>query len=147
MGGQLRQFESGIDQSFEPVFTLTAYYRPTDAIWIFLSGYRREYASVSFGYNYVMTGVSVGGRQQLGDRYFLSLGADYYALDYSASVPNPPSSDAGRRDHYLQVRLGFEVRFSRRLVGAVNYLFRTDDSNTWDGFTDNQIGTQVTWTY
>ena len=147
VGGQFRQFESGIDPTFEPVFTLTAYYRPLDATWVYLTGYRREYPSVSEGLNYVMTGASLGGRQQLGDRYFLTLAVDYYTMDYTPTVPNSPSSDVGRKDDYLQARLGFEVRFTRHLVGTLAYTLRTVDSNTWDGFTDNQIGTHVTWTF
>lgn len=144
VGGQVRQYESGRDQTVEPVFTLTAYYRLTETTSVWLTGYRREESAIFYGANSITTGASLGARQQIADRLFLNTNLDYFTFDYLATAQ---SAVTGRTDNYVAARLGLEVHFSRHLIGNAFYLFRTLNSNQYDGFSNNQIGAQLTWRY
>jgi hypothetical protein len=144
VGGQVRQYESGRDQTVEPVFSLTGHYRPTETTAFSLSGYRREQAAVFLGANYLATGVSLSARQQILDQLFLRLGLDYYNFDY---VANAETTVGGRTDNYFIARLGFEYRFSHQLIANAFYQFRTLDSNEYDGFNNNQVGVQLIFAY
>jgi hypothetical protein len=143
-GGQVRQYESGRHQTIEPVFSLTGYYRPTETTALWLAGYRREQAAIFNGANYITTGATLGARQQLLDRLFLSMDLAYSTFDYLGTAQNAVTS---RTDHYAVAKLGFEVHFSHHLVGNAFYQFRTLNSNQYDGFNNNQIGAQLTWAY
>jgi hypothetical protein len=147
-GVQMRQYGAGVADTLEPVFSLTAYYQASENSTFHLTGFRRELPSVTSGYDYISTGVSLGFQQQFGDRYFASLAMTYYSFDYRATSPDLVIAEQARRvDNFIEVRPAFEVRFTRNLVGSLFYLFRTVQSAQWDGWTDNQVGTRVTWTF
>ena len=148
VGVQLRQYEGGIPSTAEPVLSLTAYYQASEKSSIYLKCFRRETPSVSMGYNYLSTGVSLGFAQRFGDRYYTSLGMTYYDINYLGTSPGFAAAGQARRvDNVFEIRPAFEVRFTRHLFGSLFYLFRTVQSAQWDGWTDNQVGTQFTWTF
>ena len=147
-GIQMRQYGAGVSDTVEPIFSLTAYYQASENSTFHLTGFRRESPSVTSGYDYISTGASVGFQQQFGDRYFASLAMTYYYADYRATSPGLATTEQAHRvDNFVEVRPAFEVRFTRHLVGSLFYLFRTVQSAQWDGWTDNQVGMRLTWTF
>ena len=147
-GIQLRQYGGGVPSTTEPVFSLVAHYETSENSSFHLAAFRRELPSVSSGYDYISTGVCLGFQQQFGDRYFASLEMTYYYSDYlTTSSDMLPTQQADRVDNFIEVRPAIEARFSHHLVGSLFYLFRTDRSAQWPGWTDNQVGTRFTWTF
>jgi hypothetical protein len=147
-GIQLRQYEGGVPSTTQPVFRLTAYYQASENSTFHLSAFRRELPSVTSGYDYISTGASLGVQHQFGDRYFASLEMTYYYSDYlTTSSDMPTTQQADRVDNFIEIRPTIEVRFSHHLVGSLFYLFRTDQSAQSFGWTDNQLGTRLTWTF
>ena len=143
LGGEVRQFEDS-SSTVEPIFSLDATYRPLDQTTITLAGYRRDLPSVYSGYNYLLTGISANVRQQIGDRYFVQVGAAYDNYSYLA---NARQTVTDRSDNYFLARVSFDVRFTKHLDGEVFYQFRTLDSSQADGFSNNQAGLQLTLKY
>jgi hypothetical protein len=96
----------------------------------------------------VSTGASLGVHQRLGDRYFAGLSITYYDFNYLAtSQALVASGQASTLNNYIEVRPELEIRFTRHLVGSLFYLFRTLQASRGDGWTDNQVGTRLTWTF
>jgi hypothetical protein len=148
VGVQLRQYDGGVPNTIEPVCNLVAYYQASENSTFDLTVFRRESPSVSFGYDYMSTGASLGLRQRFGDRYFAGLRITYYDLNYLATTPAlAASGQANTVNNYIEVRPALEVRFTRHLVGSLFYLFQTVQAPLGGGWTDNQVGTRVTWTF
>lgn len=142
-GGEMRQFE-GAEDSLEPIFTLDGNYRPFERTAVYLSGYRRDQASVYSGQNYIITGISSGISQQFGDRYFIGLGIGYDNYKYQSSTA---AKTADRSDDYVTLRPSFDVRITKNLHSNIYYNFRTLKSSQTDGFDDNQVALQMTLSY
>ena len=128
----------------EPVFSLDSTYRPFDGTVIYVAGYRRDQISVYYGYNYILTGVTLGGRQRYWDRYFLSVGAAYDVYDYLASSQ---LNTTERNDRFLSTRLGIEAQWTKRFESGLFYTYRTVDSDRWDGFANHQAEVRLTLKY
>ncbi len=143
VGAEWRQFASGLD-SLQPVFTLDASYRPNESTTLSLTGYRQDYASVYSGYDYLLTGVSAGISRRFWDRYFASLGLSYNNYAYQA---NATTLSAGLSDNYFSVNAGLEMKVTKHLQARLFYQFRTWESNQSAGWSDNQVGTQITLSY
>jgi hypothetical protein len=147
-GMQMRQYDGGAPNSTAPVFNLVAHYQASENVRFHLNAFRRESSSGSSGLNYVSTGISGGVQQQLGDRYFAGLEMTYYHDVYSPTSPGGGAAHPSDRvDDFIEIRPALEVRFSRHLVGDLYYLFRTDRSAQWDGWTENQVGARLTWSF
>lgn len=147
-GLQLRQYEGGVPNTMAPVFNLVARYAASESTVFHVTAFRRESPSVSSGYDYLSTGAAVGFQQRLGDRYFARLDLTCYTIDYLATSPALIATEkAHQTDTYFEVRPAYEVQFSHHLFGSVFYLFRTLKADQGAGWTDNQIGTRLTWTF
>ena len=144
VGGEWRQFPSGLD-SLQPVFTLDASYRPNESTTISLTGYGRDQASVYSGYDYLLTGVSGGVQRQFWDRYYFNLGVSYSNYNYQATVQGP--SVGNNNNNYVSLTTGLGMKLTKHLSASLFYQFRTWDSNQSAGWTDNQVGTQLTLSY
>jgi hypothetical protein len=142
-GGEWRQFEETSD-SLEPIFSLDGNYRPFDRTSIYLSGYRRDQASVYYSQNYIITGIGGGINQQFGDRYFIGLGLSYDNYAYQA---NSKTRIQEQNNDYITIRPGFEVRITKHLRSNIYYNFRTLSSDQSDGFDNNQVCAQMTLSY
>jgi hypothetical protein len=142
-GGEMRQFESA-KGSLEPVFTLDGNYRPFERTSVYISGYRRDAASVYYSQNYIITGIGTGISQQFGDRYFIGLGIGYDNYKYQSSTA---AKTADRSDDYVTLRPSFDVRITKHLHSNIYYNFRTLKSSQTDGFDDNQVAVQMTLSY
>jgi hypothetical protein len=148
IGVQLRQYDGGVPNTAEPVCNLVAYYQASENSAFDLTLFRRESPSVSPGYDYMSTGASLGVHQRLGDRYSACLRIAYYDFNYLAtSQALVASGQASTLNNYIEVRPELEIRFTRHLVGSLFYLFRTMQASRGDGWTDNQVGTRLTWTF
>lgn len=141
-GAEIRQFSSGIDNTLEPVFSVTANYTPWPATRFWLNAHRQDYASVTSGQNYIQTGCYLGVSQKFWDRYTVNLSGGYDNSSYLAIKKN---ASTDRDDNYFSTRLSFDARFNPCLRGSLFYLFNQNQSNAYDGYTDNQVGLQVTY--
>lgn len=147
-GLQMRQYDDREDCTVEPVFNASVSYLLSENTSIRLTGFRRELPSVSFGYDYIASGASLELQQQLGDRYIVSLAMTGYSSDYVATTQKLLSTDqAHRTDTFIEVKPALSIRFTRHWYGRLFYLFRTVQSGLWDGWTDNQVGSELTWTF
>jgi len=143
VGGELRQYENGKGDTFSPVFSLAAAYRPAERTTLSLTGYRQQSASIINGYNYASTGASLGLQQGITDRFTADVSVGYYVLDYTSVVSNVPS----RADDYYTARLSLDVKILRHLNGQVYYNLISIQSSGGGDREDNQIGVNLTWGY
>ena len=147
VGAQMRQYGGGVPNTTEAVFKLTAYYQAFETTSLSVSIFRSELPSVGYGYDFIMTGASIGLWQQVAERFFATLSLGYYNADYLATVPIAGrTTEANRVDNYVDVRPGFEFRFTKHLVGNAFYEFRNLESGQQGGWADNCVGVRLTWT-
>jgi hypothetical protein len=86
--------------------------------------------------------------QQFGERYFMTLSFGYYNGDYLATMQSAAATaQASRTDSYVAVTPGLEIRFTRHLIGNLFYQFRNLESKQSNGWTENQVGTRLTWSF
>ena len=148
VGVQLRQYQGGVINTTEPVFNFIVHYQASDNTSFGLTCFRREAASVTFGYDYFSTGISLSLRQRLTDRYYVSLDGTYYDTAYLATSPDLATTEqAHRNDNFYEIKPALEVRFAHHLIGSLYYLFRAFQSSQPGGWGDNQIGTRLTWSF
>lgn len=145
-GLEFRQFSTDTSGTLEPVFSLTGTYRWRPTTSFRLNAHRWDQASVSSGYNYLMTGFSGGVNQQFLQRYSVDLSGGWDTYAYS-SYTGVPQSIASRNDNnYWSVRLAFEFRFNPFLKASAYYRYAQQNYQTGNnGFTDNQIGLSATY--
>ena len=144
-GVEIRQYDSGAAGTLEPVFSITGSYNPTPTTSFSLNAHRWDQPSVQSGNNYLLTGFSLGGRQQFLDRYSVGLsgGFDNYAYYSTLAVP---TSAANQNNNYWSARLDLEYRVNAFL--RANLFGRYSQQNyqtSYGGFTDTQVGLSVTY--
>jgi hypothetical protein len=147
-GAQMRQYDRGVPNTTEAVFKVTGYYQAFERTSVSLSLFRDQLPSVGYGYDYVITGASAGVWQEIADRLFATLSVGYYHADYLATASSATGTPgADRVDNYVDVMPGLEFRFNKHLVGNAFYEFRNLESREQDGWSDNRVGAQLTWTF
>ncbi len=145
-GGELREYSSGINSTFTPVFGITASWLPRQGTLLSLSASRRTYSSASLdGQNYIATGVALDARQRFTDRSNITLSVGYENLEYQAAQQNV---SAGRVDNFLYIRPGFEVVMTSYCALGIYYEYSQDDStDPAYGFTRDRLGLQLNLRY
>jgi len=145
-GGEWRQYDSGQASAFVPVFGLSGTYRPSDRTKVTLEGHRREQPStILSGQDFTATGFTGEIRQQVLEPYFISLAGGYENRDYRATQPGIVAT---RRDDYAMVRAGVGANFLHRWTIMVFYEYQRDLSSVnTQGFSDNQVGFETSWTF
>ena len=102
VGGEWRQYGSGVSGTWDPIFKIGASYRPVDATTISVEAHRFQQSSASSGsQNITDTGFSFGVRQRVFDKWFASLGGSYGTADYQAAQSGISTS---RSDTYYTAR-------------------------------------------
>jgi len=143
VGGELRQYENGKSDTFNPVFSLTGSYRPAERTTVSLTGYRLQNASIFNGYNYTSTGATLSLSQGITDRFTAAASAGYYVLDYSSTTV----ALASYSDEYYIARLSLDAKIVRHLTSQIYYNLTSIQSPVVGGRDDNQIGVSLTLSY
>ena len=145
-GFEVREYTSDQPTSVQPVFGVSGMYRPTDTTTVTLEGHRREEASTfTNDQNYVTIGATAEIRQQLWQRYFVSVAGEYDNRSYSATQSGPA---AHRTDNYYLIRTSAGATVARNWSINVYNEYQTDFSSAADhSFVDNQVGFEGSWHY
>jgi hypothetical protein len=143
VGGEVRQYENGESDSFNPVFTLSGSYRPAERTTVSLTGYEQQNASIFNGYNYTSTGANLGVSQGITDRFSADVSVGYYVIDYKAIT----SARANYSDDYYTAHFGLQAKIVRHLTGQVYYNLTSLQSSGSGDRNDNKIGVNVTLSY
>lgn len=145
VGGEWRQFSSGVSATWYPIFKIGARYRPVDATTISVEAHQFQQVSASAGdQNYTDTGFSCTFRQRMFDKWFATLGGTYGFADYQATQPGVLVI---RSDTYYGARVGVDYQFSERWTLGAYYQYQGDASNVSYDYDDNQIGVKCSWQY
>jgi len=147
VGGEWRQYGGGGGGGFQPVFSLGASYWPLDRTMITVDGHRRNQNSAFIvGQNYVSTGLGISVRQQIGDRFFLTLATSYLNAEYEATRAGIIAS---RSDNYYLLRPSVDVRLGEHWTVGAFYQYRKNDSKGTGalGFANNQLGLQTAYSF
>ncbi len=142
-GGEVRQYENGESDSFNPVFTVSGSYRPTERTTISLSGYGQQNAQIFNGYNYTSTGINLGVSQGITDRFTANVSVGYFVIDYKAIT----SARANYSDDYYTAHVGLQAKIVRHLTGQVYYDLISIQRSASGDINDNKIGVNLTLSY
>ncbi len=145
VGVEFRQYSTGASGTVEPVFSFTGSYRPGIATSFSLNAHRWDQPSTGGGDNYLQTGFNLGASQQLFDRLNVSVSGGYdnyhyYSYQRVSLRQNPDSN-------YLSAGAGVSIRFNPCLGANAFYRYSQQTGNANNGFTDNQVGLQVTYSF
>jgi hypothetical protein len=141
-GGEWRQYHSERTGTFIPVLGIAAAYRPVEATSLTLEAHRRETVSLIKGENYVTSGASLGIRQRLQERCFVTLTGGYENRDYKDAAPGVP---AARQDDFYTVRFGIGVTLYKHWTADSFYQYERNNSNqAGHELEDNQVGLRTT---
>jgi Putative beta-barrel porin 2 len=146
-GAEFRQFEnSSRGQYVSPVFEIGAAYQPFDGTNLSLAVARRILNSAVLArQDFASTNISVGARQRLFQRAYLSVNVGYQNAEYFSTVD---FVDANRSDHYYFVEPAVDVTITRFWTIGGYYLHRRDESSDETfSFTDNQVGLRTVLTF
>jgi Putative beta-barrel porin 2 len=146
-GAEFRQFEnSSRGQYVSPVFEIGATYQPFDGTNLSFAVARRILNSAVLArQDFASTNISIGARQRLFQRAYLSVNVGYQNADYFSTVG---SLNANRSDNYYFVEPALDVTITRFWTIGGYYLHRQDESS--DGrfsFADNQFGLRTVLTF
>lgn len=141
-GGEVREFQGGQKDRYNPVFTIGATYRPLENTSFKLDAYRRSQTSViTVNNNYTLTGFSAGIRQVLFENYALNLTGGYENSDYTSNVKG---GAANRNDNYFFTQIAADWNVLDRLTVGAYYQFRSNDStDATHSFDNHQAGLNV----
>jgi hypothetical protein len=162
VGVEFRQFEdttfvgpmgpvtSSVGTEINPVFELSASYKPFDGTSITLSGNRRIQNSASqLGQDYTTTNFHLNVSQRFLGRLTLGLAVGYENSEYFSTVQELAAT---RSDDYYYVQPSVDATIMRWWTAGAYYLYRQNDSQSNNalvnfGFRDNQVGLRSTVTF
>jgi hypothetical protein len=145
MGIEFRQYDSGQSATTEPVFSVSANYRPQASTTLTLEAHRRQEPSYTGTYNQETTGFNAGVRQQLSGGLSATLAGGYEDVTYLQVVSGPSNN---RVDNTFWVRASLDYEFNRHLTGALFYTVQQDNSSNANySYTDNMVGVRAVWRY
>jgi hypothetical protein len=146
LGVEFRQYSTDIAGTTHAVFNLTGSYRPWLATTFSLNAHRWDLSSVSYGDNYMQTGFTLGVSQRLFDRLSVGLSGGYDNYSYYSVTGSSQAAANNQNNNYFNTRVGVGYRFNPFLNADVFYRFSQQSYETAAaGFSDNQIGLQVTY--
>src|SRR5208283_5782825 len=140
VGGELRQYENGESDSFNPVFTLSGSYRPAERTTVSLTGYAQQNAQVFNGYNYTSTGVNLGVSQGITDRFTADVSVGYFVLDFQSIT----STQANYSENYYTAHFGLQAKIVRHLTSQIYYDLTSIQRSGNGDINDNKIGVNLT---
>jgi hypothetical protein len=129
-----------------PVFQVDGNYKPIEGLNLTLSAYRRVINSAFYvGSDYIATGVSMGAKYELSERFTVLLEAGYMNADYRSV-----SAGAGisREDNFIYVRPALRYMASKYCNIDLYYFYRNDASTVrTSAFNDAQVGVSVNFSF
>jgi hypothetical protein len=145
-GGEWRQFDSGLDNTLNPVWNVGAAYRPRDSTTLQLALYQRyDASSRTGGQSYINTGVTLSVRQMLMQRLALNLSGSYAISDYESTIPG---GQADRNDDLYIARASLDFFLQPKWTVGVFYDYSMRESTELTvEFERNRVGLQTAWTY
>jgi hypothetical protein len=144
-GVELREYQSGANDTVDPLVSITAIYRPRELTTVTLEAHRRDRPSFDGSYNYQDYGFSAGVRQGVLGRIYVGLTAGYDNYDYT-QVQSGPSNN--RSDNYYFVQIKMDYEFNPRWMASLFYTHLQNESNLPDrSYADNMVGLQGTWRF
>lgn len=145
-GLEIRERGAGAGLAFDPVFSLSGTWTPFSGTTVTLEGHRHTEASAAVaGDDFVSTGISLGVRQHLVQRFYAALDAGYENADYE-NITNTGST--ARNDDYYTLRVSVGYDFVEWVKVEAFYVFRDDRSNqSTYTFTSNRLGVQANLVY
>jgi hypothetical protein len=146
-GVEFRQYESGLDGTATPVWSLTGSWRPWERSTVSLTTFQQYYTSTYYlgEENYLSTGVTASWQQRIGEEYTATATFGYYNASYESTVPG---QGASRDDNIYTASVRLQRRFGLHWMAGIFYDFQEDNSNL-DGFSYNRhrAGLEGSWTY
>jgi hypothetical protein len=142
-GMEIRQSQAG-SGSLDPVFSTALRYSPFNRTSIIVTGRRGTTASVYSGLNNTTTGASLMLQQNFKDRYVAGFSTGYDFVEYGNVVSR---QSVNQHDENFNVRLQFDVKFTKHLRGGLFAMHRLWNSNTSTSLDNNQTGVQLQWRY
>ena len=137
-GVELREYQSGVSDTVDPLVSLTAIYRPRELTTVTLEAHRRAQPSYNGFYNYQDYGFSAGVRQGILGRFYVGLTAGYDNYDYT---PLQSGTSNNRLDNYYFVQVRVDYEFNPRWTASLFYTRLQNESNQPDrSYADNMVG-------
>lgn len=147
IGGDVRRYRNGREQSSTPVFSAAASWAATPKTQLSIEGRRRIFASSALeSQNYRVTGFSTTLQHLLSESLSAGITTGYENAAYSATRTGVTSD---RRDNYGFLRLSFNWTAYRRLsLGSFYELSRNLSTGTQSReFTRNRVGVTANLTF
>jgi hypothetical protein len=147
-GAEYRQYHAnGRGDELTGVFEFAGTYQPTLYTTVSLNGSRHYVPAYSFpGQDYLATDVSLNGRQQFFQKFYLNLGVGYENDGYLFAATG--LSGPTREDNYFFVTSGLDWKPNTWLVASSYYKYQQDSSNfSAFSFNDNQVGFSINASY
>jgi len=142
-GFEFRQYDSGISDTLNPVFSLSGIYQLNYSTTITLEAHRRVEASPFSDYNYEVLGFYAGLRKQFFGRVYAGIVAGYDNLEY---VFTSSGEGQDRSDNFFSGQVNLEYELNRRWSANLFYIYRQDDSSQEQfSYNNNMVGLQVLW--
>ena len=143
VGAEFREYSSGGQPAWDPVFTLGLIYHPFVDTAFSLTAFRNEAASPLYqGEDFVGTGLSMTVSQKFIRRFQALLALGYEHDSYTSSTVNTPG--AGREDNYWFARTSLSYNLRSWLTATVYYQFGRDSSSLGGAsYYDNRVGGQL----
>jgi len=144
VGSERRTFAKAASARYGLIFSVRSTYRPADRTDILLDAYRRETPSLWYAEgNYVVTGASVAVRQQLWDKWAVTLSGGYNHLAFTTSGG---VSSIDRSDNYFVIRPEVELRLTPNWRFKLFHQYHLNGSTqTYYQYDANIIGLEAAW--
>ncbi len=142
-GAENRQFDSGQESTFTPVYTLAANWQATGRTSFSLEGRRRTFASAALEkQNYEASNLTLTAREMLSATLDAAVSLGYERADYTSASPG---SVASRRDDYCFSRASLDWALHKNCALGMFYEFSRNFSEGADGhpFRRNRVGLSV----
>jgi opacity protein-like surface antigen len=145
-GGELRQYQGGVGDTFSPVWTVAGVYRVREGTALTLQANQQYRSSAHFGnQSYLRTGLRASVAQRVYRRVELTVSGLYYHSDYESTVSGV-SSD--RTDDSFLVSVGLNTQLWERWLVGVFYDYQDNQSTVPDfDYDRHRVGVRAAWTY
>jgi hypothetical protein len=145
-GGEVRQFDTNLQDQVTGVFDIGGYWTPFSGTMVNLVGYRRNNPSYSIGgTNFTATGISAGIRQNFFQDFYAGVNGGYENDAYTAASVG---ATGARNDNYYYVHPYVQWNAKKWLELVAYYQFSEDDSTVNAvSFSDNQVGATLSFKY
>jgi hypothetical protein len=145
VGVECREYDSGIANTVDPVFSVSFIYQPLARTTLTLEAHRWDQPSPTGDYNYLTLGFGVGVRQTLIGPLSAVLSVGYDNVSYDLLQPGVSNN---RVDDYLFLQASLEYEVSTHWGASLFYTRQQDDSSLRRyTYADNMVGARISWRF